>query len=59
MKQKILRTGTYTPPEDDSSSGWKTCYFPDGSAIIVTEKTMTLVASSRKYEVQPISNESA
>lgn len=53
MESKVLRSGTYTPPEDDCSSGLKTRYFADGSAIIVTEKAITLLRKVAKYEVHP------
>jgi hypothetical protein len=57
MESKVLRTGKYTPPKDDGSSGLKTRYFSDGSAIIVTEKGITLIESVGRYEVRPQSKE--
>lgn len=42
---------------DDDSPVFKTEYFPDGSAIVVTERGILLVESVAKYEVQPIAQE--
>jgi hypothetical protein len=57
MEPKVIRSGTYTPLEDDDSSGFKTRYFPDGSAIIVTEKTVCFLGRVAKYEVRPCGKE--
>jgi hypothetical protein len=53
MELKVIRSGTYTPREDDDPSGFKTRYFPDGSAIIVTEKSICFLGPAAKYEVRP------
>ena len=57
MESKVIRSETYTSQEDDASSGFKTRYFSDGSAIIVTEKCITLVEGEGRYEVHPRSKE--
>lgn len=58
MDTQILRNGTYTPLKGDGSSGFKTRYFADGSAIIVTEKGIILIESVARYEVHPHGKES-
>jgi hypothetical protein len=45
MEPKVIKSGTYTPIEDNSLLKFKTSYFADGSAIIVTEKGICLVES--------------
>jgi hypothetical protein len=50
MEPEVIRSGTYTPQEgDDESWELKTQYFPDGSAIIVTEKGILLIEKRAKY----------
>lgn len=53
MESKLIRSKTYTSQGDDTSPGFKTRYFPDGSAIIVTEKSITLVESVARYKLHP------
>jgi len=58
MEPKVLRRGTYTLPENEGPSRLKTTYFPDGSAIIVTDKAIILVEAIASYEVHPRSESS-
>jgi hypothetical protein len=58
MESKVIKSGTYTPMEDDSSLGFKTRYFSDGSAIIVTEKGTCLAESVGTVEYDRRSEES-
>lgn len=57
MERRVIKSGTYMPLEDDSSSRLKTRYFSDGSAIIVNERGICLVERAAKYEVHPRSEE--
>lgn len=59
MEPKIIRQGDYNVPQDNGSLKLKTRYFPDGSAIIVAEKSICLVERESKYEVHPRDRESA
>ena len=51
MEPKVIKSGTYLLMDDHGSLRMRTRYFADGSAIIVTEKTIHLVESVAKYEV--------
>lgn len=51
MEPKVIKSGTYLLMDDHDSLRMRTRYFPDGSAIIVTEKTIHLVEVVAKYEV--------
>jgi hypothetical protein len=52
MEPKVLRSGTYTRPDGDDSLRFKTRYFSDGSAIIVTERGILLLERRAEYEVK-------
>lgn len=51
MEPKVIKTAAYSFVEDSGSVWMKTQYFPDGSAIIVTEKSIHLVERIARYEV--------
>lgn len=50
MKHKLLRTGTYTPRDDDERE-FRTQSYPDGSAVIVSERGITFVRRRAPYFV--------
>jgi len=52
MKPEVIRSGTYSRPEGDDSRGFVTKYFADGSAIIVTERSICLVEKRAEYRVK-------
>lgn len=47
----VIAFKTGMPPDADEPSGFKTEYFADGSAIIVTKKAILLLESRVEYEV--------
>lgn len=49
MEHKILRSGTYTPRDDEDMSVLKTQHFSDGSAILVSDQGITLVCRRNEY----------
>lgn len=49
MTHTVLRTGTCTPQEGDDALGFRTQFFPDGSAIIVNEKGIFFVERRVPY----------
>jgi len=51
MEPKVLRSGTYTPLDGDSSTELKTRINPDGSGIIVNEKLICLLRRQGRYDV--------
>lgn len=52
MGPKTIKSDTRRPQEDQVSSGLKTQYFSEGSAIIMTERGILLVERTPKYEIK-------
>ena len=52
MEPKVIRSGMYARPKDDGSPRFKTRYFSDKSAIIVTERGILLLERRAEYEVK-------
>lgn len=54
MEPNLIGSGTFTLQDNEGGSmGLKTQYFPDRSAIIVTERSILLVERAAKYEINP------
>jgi len=51
MTDVVLRTGTYTPEEDDEGPQFRTKRYPNGSQVIVNERGIFFIRRRAPYFV--------